>query len=190
VFPGEGDIGRVLLHAAIVAFQTAVLVWLSNMVVESFGRIGRMSAEIVEKNEALELRTQEAEDANRSKSMFLANMSHEIRTPMNAILGFCHLFQRTQLDPKQRDYITKINGAGVSLLRLINDILDFSKNEAGKLTLESHVFDLRAAIENQIQLVADNAAAKGVVLRRHVEDAIPPNCWGTSCASTRCCSIC
>jgi signal transduction histidine kinase/CheY-like chemotaxis protein/HPt (histidine-containing phosphotransfer) domain-containing protein len=178
VFPGEGNLERVLLHAGIVAFQTAVLVWLSNMVVESFERIGRMSAEITDKNEALELRTSEAEEANRSKSMFLANMSHEIRTPMNAILGFCHLFQRTQLDPKQRDYLTKINGAGVSLLRLINDILDFSKNEAGKLKLESHAFDLRTAIDNQIHLVAENAAAKGVAVRSKVDKAIPEQLLG------------
>ncbi|WP_206244864.1 response regulator [Novosphingobium terrae] len=178
VFPGEGDLGRVLLHAAIVAFQTAVLVWLSNMVVESFERIGRMSAEITDKNVALEERTREAEEANRSKSMFLANMSHEIRTPMNAILGFCHLFQRLDLDAKQRDYITKINGAGVSLLRLINDILDFSKNEAGKLTLESHAFDLRTAIDNQLHLVAENAAAKGVALRHSIDEAIPTELLG------------
>ncbi len=173
VFPAEGNLARVLLHAAIVAFQTAVLVWLSDMVVESFERIGRMGAEIVAKNEALEERTREAEDANRAKSMFLANMSHEIRTPMNAILGFCHLFQRTDLDPKQRDYIAKINGAGVSLLRLINDILDFSKNEAGKLRLEAHAFDLRASIRSQIQLVESDAAAKGVKVESRIGDTVP-----------------
>lgn len=137
VFPVQGNLMRVLLHAGIVAFQTAVLIWLIDMVAESFERIGRMSAEIVEKNVALEERTREAEEASRAKSMFLANMSHEIRTPMNAILGFCHLVQRTDLNAKQQDYIAKINGAGVALLRLISDILDFSKNEAGKLTLEA-----------------------------------------------------
>lgn len=173
VFPAEGNLSRVLLHAAIVAFQTAVLVWLSNMVVESFERIGRMGAEIVAKNEALEERTREAEDANRAKSMFLANMSHEIRTPMNAILGFCHLLQRTELDPKQHDYITKINGAGISLLRLINDILDFSKNEAGKLKLETHAFSLRTSIKNQIQLVESDAAAKGVMIESQIAAAVP-----------------
>ena len=173
VFPGEGNLERVLVHAAIVAFQTAVLVWLSDMVVKSFDRIGRMSAEIVAANGALEERTREAEDANRAKSMFLANMSHEIRTPMNAILGFCHLFQRTSLDPRQRDYITKINGAGVSLLRLINDILDFSKNEAGKLDLETRMFDLRASLGSQIHLVADSAASKNVTIECIVDDALP-----------------
>ncbi|MBH1992450.1 MAG: sensor histidine kinase, partial [Sphingomonadaceae bacterium] len=173
VFPGQGNLERVLLHALIVAFQTAVLVWLSDKLVESFARNQRMAEEILAKNEALEERTREAEDANRAKSLFLANMSHEIRTPMNAILGFCHLVARTDLDPKQQDYVSKINGAGVSLLRLINDILDFSKNEAGKLTLEARAFTLRSAIENQILMVAADAEAKRVrVISRF--DAIVP----------------
>jgi signal transduction histidine kinase/DNA-binding response OmpR family regulator/HPt (histidine-containing phosphotransfer) domain-containing protein len=173
VFPGGANFARVLLHAGIVAFQTAVLVWLSNMLVESFGRIATMSAEIIAKNEALEERTQEAEAASRTKSMFLANMSHEIRTPMNAILGFCHLALRTDLSVRQRDYVTKINGAGTSLLRLINDILDFSKNEAGKLSLEHRPFDLAAAVNEQLTLAGMTAKTKGVTLRAMIDGAVP-----------------
>ncbi|MBT2245767.1 response regulator [Sphingobium sp. BHU LFT2] len=178
VFPGQGNLERVLLHAGIVAFQTAVLVWLSDKLVESFQRNQKMGEEILAKNQALEARTREAEEANRAKSLFLANMSHEIRTPMNAILGFCHLVARTDLDPKQQDYIGKINQAGVSLLRLINDILDFSKNEAGKLTLEAHPFTLRSAIENQIQLVAANAEAKQVRVVSRVDADVPERLIG------------
>ncbi len=178
VFPGEGNLARVILHAAIVAFQTAVLVWVSDMVVESFARINQMSDEINAQNAALEERTRDAEKANQAKSMFLANMSHEIRTPMNAILGFCHLFQRVELDNKQRDYITKINGAAVALLRLINDILDFSKNEAGKLELETHSFDLRTSIDNQIQLVETSATAKGVTIEGRFADTLPHRLLG------------
>ncbi len=173
VFPGEGNLGRVLFHASIVAFQTVTLMWLSDMLVASFHRIDRMRHEILIKNEALEERTHEAEQASKAKSMFLANMSHEIRTPMNAILGFCHLVGRTDLNEKQKDYVTKINNSAVSLLRLINDILDFSKNEAGKLTLESHPFDLRAAVAAQVQLVHADADAKGVRLSTQVDGRVP-----------------
>ena len=173
VFPGEGNLGRVILHAAIVVFQAAVLVWLSDRLAESFERNQRMGAEILAKNEALEERTHEAEEANRAKSLFLANMSHEIRTPMNAILGFCHLVARTDLDARQKDYVGKINHAGVSLLRLINDILDFSKNEAGKLTLEAHLFDVRGAIRNQVQLVAADAEANGVKVVTQIAGDVP-----------------
>lgn len=158
VFTGQGNLERVILHAAIVIFQATVLVWLSDRLVESF---------------ALRERTREAEEANRAKSMFLANMSHEIRTPMNAILGFCHLIARTDLDPRQKDYVGKINQAGVSLLRLINDILDFSKNEAGKLTLEANPFDLRNAIANQLQLVANDADARKARVISNIAPDLP-----------------
>ncbi|ABI78393.1 sensor histidine kinase/response regulator [Hyphomonas neptunium ATCC 15444] len=173
VFSQDGNIGRVILHAGIVIFQTIVLVWISHKLVESFDRIGRMSEEILIKNEALTQRTREAEEANRAKSLFLASMSHEIRTPMNAILGFCHLIARTDLSPKQKDHVSKINDAGVSLLRLINDILDFSKNEAGKLTLEARPFDVRAAITNQINLVNIDADNKRVKLETRISPAVP-----------------
>jgi two-component system sensor histidine kinase/response regulator len=59
-------------------------------------------------------------------------MSHEIRTPMNAIIGLSNLALLNAPDFKQRDYLSKIHTAGVSLLGIINDILDFSKIEAGK----------------------------------------------------------
>lgn len=173
VFSTEGNLGRVLLHGAIVAFQTVVLIWVSDKVVQSFDRIGRMSDEIVAKSAALEERTREAEEANRTKSMFLANMSHEIRTPINAILGFCHLVQRTPLEPRQREHVSRISTAGGVLLRLINDLLDFSKNEAGALTLESRPFDLRSALSCQVQLVAETMAAQNLTLRQELDPNLP-----------------
>ena len=178
VFPGGGNFSRVLLHAIIVAFQTAVLVWLSDRLVESFGRIGSMSAEILAKNEALEERTHEAEEASRAKSMFLANISHEIRTPMNALLGFCHLALRTDIEGRPRDYVEKIGSAGEALLRLINDLLDFSRNEAGKLVLEVRPFRIRESLANQLQLAAHGAEARRVQVSATVDPAVPDRLLG------------
>ncbi len=101
-----------------------------------------------------------AEAASKAKGDFLANMSHEIRTPMNAIIGMAHLALKTELTPKQRDYLDKINKAGSSLLGIINDILDFSKIEAGRLEMEAVPFNLDEVMDNLASLVTVKAHEK------------------------------
>ena len=158
-YPGEGSFSRLFLIAVGVIPFIVVLIGI---------------VDIRERRHLEHMREEARTEAVRlaqARSDFLANMSHEIRTPMNAIIGMTELCLGTALNPKQHNYLNKIQRASNSLLRIVNDILDFSKIESGMLEMEKLPFELDHVLDNIGALFSEKAGEKSIELIFDVDDS-------------------
>lgn len=154
----------------IIVLTSALLVFL---MVSAGALLKRNRAYLFEKaalealNKQLRQAQQDAEAANRGKSLFLANMSHELRTPFNGIVGILGLLANTPLSAQQTDLIKTVNDSAGHFLKLLNDILDMSAMESGKLQMQAEAVDLRSVMLEVHAIMRPLAMQKQLAFELH-----------------------
>ena len=121
-----------------------------------------LETKIAKRTQELESARNEAVENSKVKSQFISNISHEMRTPLNGILGALAMLKRQRLLPETEKFINMAEVSAFNLNVLINDILDLSKIEAGKLDLESKLFNPTVLINDQVTTHAVKAIEKGL----------------------------
>ena len=105
--------------------------------------------------------------------IFRANTSHELRTPLNGMLGLAQLAREADVEPaKRQQYLDQIVDNARALAAIISDVLDLSKIEAGKLMVESTVFDLPDLLSTLRQAYGALASARGLELRFDIDGSL------------------
>ncbi|MBU3729209.1 MAG: PAS domain S-box protein [Phycisphaerales bacterium] len=113
-----------------------------------------------------------AEDRSEAKASLLAGVTHEIRSPMAAILSAADLLADESSTPEDRaEWLRAIRANGTHLLGIINDILDISRIEAGRMPVESIEVRPLDLVNDVLQLLKVQAAAKGIALALDSADA-------------------
>ncbi|HKG61061.1 MAG TPA: ATP-binding protein [Pyrinomonadaceae bacterium] len=116
-----------------------------------------------------------AETANQLKDEFLATLSHELRNPLNVILGYSELLLRMpelEQSPRLAEMGEALRRNAQSQSQLINDLLDLSRLQRGKISLNQETVSLPAIVDNAVETVRADAAAKGIDIRVNVGDQL------------------
>lgn len=166
---GEGNVVGAVIVARDVTAQRKIEKELKEA--NSIAELAKSAAE-AEQVKA-ENATRIAIDSVKSKQQFLSNMSHEIRTPMNSIIGFTKVVLKTDLNPKQREFLQAIKTSGDALIVLINDILDLAKVDSGKMTYENVPFKMSKSIDAMIHLFDIKSQEKNIKLSKVYDNKIP-----------------
>jgi signal transduction histidine kinase len=69
---------------------------------------------------------QQAQQANKLKTIFLENVSHEMRTPLNSIIGFSDVLSEMITKNTEKQYLKIISDNALDLYNLISNIFNFS----------------------------------------------------------------
>jgi signal transduction histidine kinase len=125
---------------------------------DEFGELGRafnaMTKALARNREELVSRAESLEVAERHRSELISMVSHEVRTPLASILGFTRLLLERELaDHDRRRYLKIIDAEATRLASLVSDFLDARLIEEGKFALRRELFDIRALVLEQAELV-------------------------------------
>jgi PAS domain S-box-containing protein len=137
--------------------------------------VGRDMTQLRRMHEALQLRAEELEEANRVKDEFLAILSHELRTPLTSILGWSRLLRTGQLKEFDRHRAVQIierNAEAQS--KLIEDLLDVSRIITGKLKMEFQPVPFAPIVENVVHELLPAAMAKKLEVDLAADPAAGP----------------
>lgn len=113
-----------------------------------------------------------SEEHIAAKSQFVAMVGHELRTPISGVLAASAELER-HADPQVRDHARMIAEGGRMMRAVLNDLLDLAKIEAGRMSVERTVFDVRDLVEQTVRFWSAEAHAKGLDLAVRGAEQLP-----------------
>jgi len=92
-------------------------------------------------------------DADRKKDDFLAMLAHELRNPLAPIRNALHVLRLTAGRNTPAEHVGDMLERQVShMVRLVDDLLEVSRITRGKIALRREIMDVRAVVQNAIDI--------------------------------------
>ena len=129
---------------------------------------GSLTEQVAQATAALQVKVQEAQQANLDKSRFLATASHDLRQPAHALGLLVGRLSHVQLDRSAQALVQQLEASVDALRALLDDLLDLSRLESGSLQVRSQAVALAPLFERLRQDLGEQARGQHLELRiRH-----------------------
>jgi signal transduction histidine kinase len=98
----------------------------------------------------------------------ISEMVHELRTPLNSLTASSHLLLRPELpEAKRVELVKTLQKETQRLSQMTTDFLDLAKLESGRMRFAREIFDARELIDECVDVVRQQAAARGITVQAH-----------------------
>ena len=109
----------------------------------------------------------------RIRTEFVDNLSHELRTPLSTVRLLTESLsieaERTELPPRVRDSIAKIDVETGHLVQMVNELLDLARIEQGEVPLRRDNVNVGAVVDSALSRLRVYAERQEVSLRAEVK---------------------
>jgi signal transduction histidine kinase len=108
------------------------------------------------------------------QSDLIAEMVHELRTPLMALTATSHLLLRPDLPQgRHTELVGTLQRETTRLSQMTTDFLDMAKLESGRMRFTFELFDMRKLVEECVEVVHPQAAARGLRINVQASSGLP-----------------
>ncbi len=106
------------------------------------------------------------------QSDIISEMVHELRTPLTSIITICHLLEKPDVPPEDRQKLVQaIQSEAVRLNEMASDFLNLARLESGRSNTRISQFSTMLLVKECCQVMQPNADENGVEIRTDLPGA-------------------
>ena len=164
----DGEVGYITVRSFILKDE-------QGKIVKTYG-INQDITERIKSEENLKKSEAELREINAAKDKFFSIIAHDLKNPLNSIVGFSDLLAEQVLEKNYEgieEFASIIQNSSKGVMDLLMNLLEWSRSQTGRLQYNPEFVDLNVLINQIVELSADAALQKSIILNRKLPRNAP-----------------
>lgn len=158
-------------HSIILTF---ILIIISVIIFIFFKIKQRINADLLSKNNLIEIQKTKLKELNATKDKFLSIIAHDLKNPFNTLVGFSKLLllkHKNYSENERENFIKMIYDSSKNTLNLLENLLTWSKTQKGIIKYNPEHIYIDNIIDDNMKLLAPNASRKNISIVNMIKNS-------------------